>query len=817
MSWGTTVALKITLATPLPKLSYQAYLLNITTAVAACVGAVASLPVSLLTDPDVEHSGSAAAQIRKTPPEAPQFTRLIVRLRYSEASVRPVLHSMMSALLGMDKVGEGDDVVMYTAAKEPPPPEMEEVVDPKKKGKAPPSPAEEPAAPPPTDDGCLQVMCSSGVSGFELIDGVHRVFVFEGMSWSLGVLLEAIHANVRSSDLRDGTVSIVFNPSISFPSRAYHVWPPLVADIPLPKKAKCDDADAGGVGGRIRRLRLECSLQDISNLQRNYVKRRVSDGVFRSIKNLNALCTVKTMQTAMELSLFPSAEDIVALERMYGTTLSTYDVCSADVFHSFTQPLSPDVLAAPTADAPEPERVHTPGSHAELRTLVDQDVVVAGRPAGPMHGRRAEVAATISLPPGTAHCWLYVPQLDDVLLLLLSKMPKPMKTVSLEVEGRLVDVQGTLAVQVYRWRETAKGHLHGTLVNTAFLAKKKADSRRFGYGHYRTIQQQVAKYRKDEQLKRELTMKRDMEENSDEGEGAEDELVLPPVVPPVATNYKYVNANRFKSTRRKQVDSACEAPDTTPLPPPVRKADREGTAFQQLRGGWMVLDVQEVRKGLEVRLKDGKKQGKVIFFAEPLVKFMCRDGEVVEAARDKLLVNAKCSLLDNSHKKKPTPNRVEDLTQSWVPQRDPFERKISGKGFVVTKTNRPFNPVERIDDKAVSVAEDAVRRKAAEKKAWEGKVVVANTTFKVDTNKRTHPIDRHKGLLVDPPTKKALKHHVPEPPPLSIHKPAAVTAATKEVSTVYYSGKSHRWGTLDNKDKKQIKPLLDAEKAGPQW
>ncbi|KAJ9452354.1 hypothetical protein DIPPA_15688 [Diplonema papillatum] len=675
-----------------------------------------------------------------TPPR--QLSRLVLKTRYALPSAGRLLHAVMRTLLSLARATPADDVTLYpprtVPAAEP------EEVDPKKKRPPPaektPPPAADPLLPAAAAGGVLPAVVMGGeggrgvvhvtagdvVSGFEVIDGEFRILVVEGLTTTaLAAVLDAVHENVDEVDMRAGGVAVVFNPHIPFPARSYHAWPPLVPQAPPPRAEVADsNTDSGGVGNRVRRIRLAPTLTQIANTLSNYVKRRVPEGVLSAVKKLRSLVSIRDMSDALLLDAFPPASDIILLERMYGTTLSTYDVCGFASFYPFTQPLPPDAgaaaatraAAAPAPVSPRPDAA-LPGSLAELAAEIGRDIVVQGVPAaGPAHGRRAEPPVRVD-EVNTATCWLQVAHWPEPVLLLLSDMERPQRCVTVEVEGRLVAMPGgpPVAVRVYRWSEAIKGTMHaaGTTRNPGFLAAKQAAGAKLKYQHYSRVQRQLRALEQEELEKRGKTLRR--EEDGDTS-GSEcslgSDVYVPPRLPVVENNYRAINmlaatTGAYNRARGKPAASVAALAKTASAKP------------------------KETAKPAAVGSTTGARLG------QPSAP--------------------------------PPPRRTTKAKPTALPG-----------------------------------------------------MVVSDAVFRVSRRSRGHALHKAQGLLEDEPRKQALRHLPLEPAPLSIHPPAAgaagrVASPKREVSTVYYASKSHQWASLENKDKRSILPLREADKTGPLW
>ena len=908
MSWGTTLTMRFSLAAPLPELSFYAAAAAVgsgraAVAAALCAAAVAAevLPEVAADEPAGEAAAAAAAAgdveaaatiaepqaasgaaasftrdefrafLRRSetntaatgnyhkvgcpPPLAPPpqpvrapvpcFSRLIIKIKYNARSTRRVLHHVMRCVLQYTRASDEDDIVLFK-------PGDAAAAD----GEAPTGDAAGAgagAAAAGGGDNVLQVRTPADkISGFEVIDGVWRIIVVEGMTDTvLDEVLAAFHGAVEDADLVAGNVSVVFNPRISFPVRSYIKWPPLVPFEPTRKKTDTgidpEAIDAGGVGNRIRRMRLRLSIAEIAGTLSNYLKRRVVEGVLQAVRRLEEILKLDTLSQADSLQVFPTALNLVLLERMYGYILSPYDVCGSEDFALFTADIV-DPSTAPTpaligeeggagaggtaageaeaAAVPKAQQkqtleeylqetrdhARTPTSIADLHRFVGKDVAVVGRPCGPaLDGRVA---------PGQerGRCLLHVPLFGETLTLLLSDMPRPVKTVAIQVEGHVVELSpeegGGVAVQAYRWSEHVAGGMGGESFNRAFLQSKAAQGRRLGYEHFHEIHREKGRRNREEQRKLALRRQNELDGVSSGSDCELDTGVrVVDTLPSVAPCYTYLNSRCCGDSSRRlrpggetrEVVIADEA--TSPGKTRVTK-DTSAGPFSQLTGGWRPLAAEDCScANLTVRVRtDRASQGKLARCADGgACTVVFKDGTSRTVPLSKLEVFSKNALLDNRHRLKPSPQRMVDLAEPWEAQKNPFERASDPARDL--KSCVLGNPTGLFSGSfaAPSGVEEQPRRAAAAA----GKQVVADPVFHVSHNADFHELDRLRGMLHDPPQRHSLRKAGSPTAPISIHPPSEAARKKNEVSTVYYPNVT--------RDRNRIKPLTDAERVGAVW
>ena len=96
-----------------------------------------------------------------------------------------------------------------------------------------------------------------------------------------------------------------------------------------------DELDGGGVGGRIRRIRLSKSLGELAGTQRNFMRRFMSGEALSCVSKLIRLRDAPSVAHALAHDCFPTAEEMTALERVRGDALSVFDICGSETYYSF--------------------------------------------------------------------------------------------------------------------------------------------------------------------------------------------------------------------------------------------------------------------------------------------------------------------------------------------------------------------------------------------------------------------------------------------------------------------------------------------------
>lgn len=101
-----------------------------------------------------------------------------------------------------------------------------------------------------------------------------------------------------------------------------------------------DEAEAGGTGGRIQRIRLCDTLETLMQRQDYLLRRRLSEPCLSCMQKLCALTRCTALRTALEHRCFPSPVELIALERAFGQTLELEDVFGDTSLVANTAPVS---------------------------------------------------------------------------------------------------------------------------------------------------------------------------------------------------------------------------------------------------------------------------------------------------------------------------------------------------------------------------------------------------------------------------------------------------------------------------------------------
>lgn len=339
------------------------------------------------------------------------------------------------------------------------------------KGKAPP-----PSPPPPPKKTAFEepfkVISPEGISGFEVIDGEIRLICLEGP-------LQEVHRILRST--AEGChyppeLKILYNSELFIPSRQYVRFPPLVTPPDLTKLAlrrgngkdadehhpgvvmrddEMGDADtaskeaegagveaeAGGTGGRVHRIRLRDPLSALVKQQRYLLHRTLSESCLSCFQKLHALSLSESIWEASQRSFFPSAADLISLERSFGQTLDLQDIFARANYVNMSEILTEDPTAAMRKCQPVVSRMH----EVDVKHLTEDDVGLLTSFQGLLLSKPRHVPADVLRRYATC-LWMVTKTGEPVLCAFPREVPGG--TIQYVLEGQVVRVGRTLLLYI---------------------------------------------------------------------------------------------------------------------------------------------------------------------------------------------------------------------------------------------------------------------------------------------------------------------------------------------------------------------------------
>ncbi|ORC90727.1 uncharacterized protein TM35_000071510 [Trypanosoma theileri] len=321
------------------------------------------------------------------------LTRGIIRMPYKAKWIAGAMEAFITTLLQLKKARQGSDV--YQLILPPIESDIVTTKEKKKErsktSKSQPVVPLRPPSPPSAFDSPFGVVTPPGISGFEVMDDNVRIICVEGPAVEVHKILECVSAAAGD----DPQLALLMNVELFVPKRNYLVFPPLVtvpqianessavpvaveaADVDPKKnftynnsvtppnqgsrlagyesagaiptdtmtsltsmreKDNMEDtfdnaeAEAGGTGGRIHRIRIRETIDSLVSQQKYLLKRMLSESCVNCYTKLSSLCQCVSLRDALERDLFPTPEELIALERSFGVTLELSDVFGKEEF-----------------------------------------------------------------------------------------------------------------------------------------------------------------------------------------------------------------------------------------------------------------------------------------------------------------------------------------------------------------------------------------------------------------------------------------------------------------------------------------------------
>ncbi|KAG8346286.1 hypothetical protein TRVL_02885 [Trypanosoma vivax] len=305
----------------------------------------------------------------------------VIRMPYRTEWTENVLDTFISTLLQFEKPTLSSDVYqrepVVAEPQAPPPKEKKQET---KSQRSQPAPPPRPPSPSAFVEP-FEVVTPPGISGFEVMDGGRRIIGVEGPVSEIQKLFERLKVAAGHCP----QLELLMNPELFVPKRRYLVFPSLVT-LPVPSgldpllpiaatPVLCpvaavgeggisppnfsagmtdvkdvsgaqvgegkeglnegfDSAEAedNGTGGRIHRIRIRETIDVLISRQRHLLKRNLSELCINCYTKLHSIFSCTSLRDVVERDLFPTPEELLALERSFGATLELADVFGRDIF-----------------------------------------------------------------------------------------------------------------------------------------------------------------------------------------------------------------------------------------------------------------------------------------------------------------------------------------------------------------------------------------------------------------------------------------------------------------------------------------------------
>jgi hypothetical protein len=739
--------------------------------------------------------------------EAP-LSRLLLTMPYLSNFIPAALQAIMGTLVTMPKGGIDSAVREY----EPAPPEGSD----RKKGNSPP-----PGATSSSDGKPFRLVVPPGVSGFEVIDDKHRILCFEGP-------LPLVHhlAEVATSVVGDDpSCTVLINSELPFPQRAYHAWPSLVLPMDDPKAAPKDVAvtpevgskpgaaaasgkkgapakkkvqeqdlpkqvsqemadappeiDAGGVGGRIRRIRLGTVIEKLATTQRNFIKRTLPVDALTCITKLGAIRHSRSILHAVDMNLFPSARELIALERIHGQTLELIDVCGTDQFVSFSDADVGNIVKKAQLEAQQQHA--TPAPEIDVTSLSLQDVgsVVSfvGVPASEQQRKGLEMDPII-FGKFKSKAFVFLLEQQCTIKCAFASPQPPTQMLRHAFTAQVVRSGDTPVLLVLDFQSLAKkssDHL-----NPAFDTKIRRDKRRAAPSEY--FSQLAAR-------RRHYT----------------------------ATHQKSgQDANPYRDHSSDDDEGFVDGP------PGV---DR-GLELNELRANYVVLNksiapgpsLEESMPDYELAKALFEKQGRRLASSATLA-------EVASHSQEFRTVAPLTAEESRRHPQAPSQQRVDDLHQPWEAPKGYKGTKTGNNPFRFSGARNVLDDPDRAKSLLSGMTAQEKRQQEREQKEvavdqWKSKVVVDDTNFHVrcqmPSDAPVSQLDKLQSVLDGAPMKASLRTtYVPSAPPSMFTYEIPPPLRRVERNVTKHPETQRFYYSKEHKDKAAITSVADHERHSP--
>ncbi|RNF11343.1 hypothetical protein TraAM80_00980 [Trypanosoma rangeli] len=418
------------------------------------------------------------------------LTRGVIRMPYMAKWVPSVLEAFIAATLQLKKAGEGSNIYQYELPE--PEPEVLPVKEKKKESakshKAQSVPPPRPPSPPSAFETQFKIVSPPGISGFEVMDDNVRIICIEG----LAVEVHKVFQRLNDVAGHNPQLELLMNAELFVPSRAYTVFPPLVtlpkivnadtlkmgiengidsADeavlmnvseghvlgkvpvgaasevLAMPLSVSCKrptessgdvfdaaEAEGGGTGGRIHRIRIRETIGSLASQQRYLLRRMLSEVCISCYTKLRAICECSSLRTILERDLFPTSEELIALERSFGVALELCDVFGKQEFVSVL--LKEEAVSF--SNSTTVVSIESSCLPVRLNALQSTDVgkMVSFEATKVMSSRRRIPACVQQRYPGA--CWLVTTDTNTKVLCAFSVGAQPKDTIRYFVEAQVV-------------------------------------------------------------------------------------------------------------------------------------------------------------------------------------------------------------------------------------------------------------------------------------------------------------------------------------------------------------------------------------------
>lgn len=453
------------------------------------------------------------------------LTRGVIRMPYMTRWAGAVLSTFIATLLETKRPTVNDDVYQRKApVVKPEVPSVKEKKKELKQHKGQQVVPQRPPSPPSPFSLPFEVVTPPGISGVEVMDDDTRIFCIEGPVSEIHKLFERMSA----ASGHDPQLVLLMNAELFIPQREYLSFPPLVT---LPPSFECLDAnmdakgesalgdtpeanalgatlscsegaavsprptelpgrppseqdasiedsfdtgevEANGTGGRIHRVRISATIASLVSHQRHLLKRSLSESCIACYSKLDAISSCSQLRQVVERDLFPTPEEVLALERSFGRMLGLPDVFGREEFVNVTNNVDMENFVYQG-------EVQETAADIDLHALEEKDV-----------GKCVVFDAIRSgccrrLPPFVEQrfphaCWLRVVSTNKNVLCAFPVNSQPSRSIRYRVEAEIIRMNGSLFIFALKSTSLAKGFTdsHNLSYEARLAASLRAKKRR---------------------------------------------------------------------------------------------------------------------------------------------------------------------------------------------------------------------------------------------------------------------------------------------------------------------------------------------------
>jgi len=140
------------------------------------------------------------------------------------------------------------------------------------------------------------------IGGFELIDKEMRCYILEGLG-GVGHAMDRLYRANERQHTNDKRFKMLYNPNIMFKNRIYQEF-------------NC----------AIKKIKLRDTLSETIAVSDIYLRSKVPEDMYNTLQQFAEIRKLDRQSLVRDFNLYPTAENLMTLERKYGDSLSMYDL-----------------------------------------------------------------------------------------------------------------------------------------------------------------------------------------------------------------------------------------------------------------------------------------------------------------------------------------------------------------------------------------------------------------------------------------------------------------------------------------------------------